>query len=78
MKTAAEIAMEKDTGYVPHGLSRENLIYVIIGKGLTTYKQLDDATIRKYGTYSEQFGWQWNDLSKVSDAELELLYWRLQ
>ena len=21
---------------------------------------------------------QWNDLSKVSDAELELLYWRLQ
>lgn len=78
MRTAAQIAMEKDTGYVPHGLSRENLIYVINGKGLSSYAQLDDATIHKYGTFSEQFGWQWNDLSKLSDAELEVLYWRLQ
>lgn len=80
MKTAVEIAMEKDTGYVPHGLSREQLIKIIRGTELAHfgYGILDEEIIMKAGTFTDLNGWRWGNLEKLTDAELEVLYCRLQ
>lgn len=84
MKTAVEIAMEKDTGYVPHGLSRGQLITFISSASLgENYDKLNSEEIVKYGEFlygdqTDDLAWIWTDLNNLTDAELENLYWRLQ
>lgn len=84
MKTAVEIAMEKDTGYVPHGKSREELIAFISSAPLgEEYEKLSSEEVVKFGEFvygvsnPEEMSWSWADLDKLTDAELEFLYWRL-
>ena len=76
MKTAFEIAMEKDTGYVPLNLTRKQMIACIRGAQWTGPDYWEK--VRKcggYGTFSENEGWRWTDLSKLIEAELINLYY---
>lgn len=76
MKTAFEIAMEKDTGYAPLELTRKQIIACIRGAQWTGPNYWD--YVRKcagYGTFDDQHGWRWNDLSKLTEAELIHLYY---
>lgn len=66
MKTAAEIAMEKDTGYVPHGLSREEVLRHIL------------QFFPDWSTEGIEFNYEMRKPHTLTDAELEVLYWRLQ
>lgn len=74
MKTAFEIAMEKDSGYVPINLTREQMIACIKGAEWGgSWEKMDKC--RGYGTYDDLSGWHWNDLSRLTDAELIHLYY---
>lgn len=85
MKTAYEIAMEKDTGYDPNapspssGLTREQLIQCIKGSN-PSYKMINSGVVSINGKFTGGFidMWEWNDLSSKTDAELQELYDTLQ
>lgn len=85
MKTAFEIAMEKDTGYDPNapspssGLTRKQLIACINGS-TPSYQMINAGLVSINGTYTGGFvdKWEWNDLSSKTDAELQELYDTLQ
>lgn len=78
--TAYEIAMSKDTGYDPNEvkqqLTRKQLIACIHGTHPTPQQMMMKGSVRINGRFvgGHVDKWEWNDLSKRSDAELQELY----
>lgn len=78
--TAFEIAMAKDTGYDPNKpvikLDRKQLLACIRGTCPTPQQMMMKGSVRINGRFvgGHVDNWEWNDLSKRSDVELQELY----
>lgn len=82
MKTAFEIAMAKDTGYIPDTqqqqpvLSRKQLLAIIRGS-TPPWEHIHAWANRGIGTFSDLRGWHWENLDKKTDEQLLELYHEL-